>query len=106
MGTVFAFRWAGRFVRQTDRYLYVTRQPFVETAGSFVVVQRPYRYGYMTEYPGWFLNRGEFLAETRALGLTLVREFLVAERPMVPGAPEQAEYRGFLFTTSNAGVAT
>jgi putative methyltransferase (TIGR04325 family) len=87
-------------------YLYVTRQPFVETAASFVVVQRPYRYGYMTEYPGWFLNRAEFLGETRALGLQLLREFLIAERPVVRGAPEQADYRGFLFAApSGRGTA-
>lgn len=78
-------------------YLYVTRQPFVDTASSFVVVQRPHRYGYLTEYPGWFLNRGEFLGAADALGLGLLREFLIAERPIVPGAPEQADYRGFLF---------
>jgi putative methyltransferase (TIGR04325 family) len=81
----------------TDHFLYVTRQPFVETAPSFVVVQRPHRYGYMTEYPGWFLNRSEFLAEADTLGLRLLREFLIEERPVVPGAPEQADYRGFLF---------
>jgi putative methyltransferase (TIGR04325 family) len=80
-----------------DRYLYVTRQPFVRAARSFVVVQRPYRYGYMTEYPGWFLNREEFLAEAASLGLKLQREFLIAEQPVVPRAPEQASYRGFLF---------
>jgi putative methyltransferase (TIGR04325 family) len=78
-------------------YLYVTRQPFVATASSFVVVQRPHRYGYLTEYPGWFLNRGEFLTAADGLGLELLREFLIAERPVVPGAPEQADYRGFLF---------
>jgi putative methyltransferase (TIGR04325 family) len=81
----------------TDRYLYVTRQPFVASVASFVVVQRPHRHGYLTEYPGWFLNRHEFLEEGRRLGLEMLREFLIAERPMVPGAPEQAEYRGFLF---------
>ncbi|HYM82602.1 MAG TPA: methyltransferase, TIGR04325 family [Candidatus Dormibacteraeota bacterium] len=81
----------------TGRYLYVTRQPFVDSARSFVVIQRPYRHGYMTEYPGWFLNRDEFLGETRRLGLELVREFLIEERPFVPRAPEQGDYRGFLF---------
>jgi putative methyltransferase (TIGR04325 family) len=81
----------------TGSYLYVTRQPFVDTAASFVVVQRPHRYGYLTEYPGWFLNRREFLSAADGLGLELLREFLIAERPVVPGAPEQADNRGFLF---------
>ena len=85
----------------TGRYLYVTRQPFVETAPSFVVVQRPHRYGYLTEYPGWFLNRGEFLAAAVENGLELLREFLIDERPFVAGAPEQADYRGFLFRTGS-----
>lgn len=88
----------------TDHYLYVTRQPFVETGPSFVVVQRPYRHGYETEYPGWFLNRTEFLAEARGFGLDLLREFLIAERPGVPGAPEQADYRGFLFAVPGSQV--
>jgi putative methyltransferase (TIGR04325 family) len=88
----------------TGRYLYVTRQPLVETEPSFVVVQRPHRYGYMTEYPGWFLNRGEFLSEAGHLGLELLREFLIAERPLVAGAPEQADYRGFLFAAPSGSA--
>jgi putative methyltransferase (TIGR04325 family) len=78
-------------------YLFVTRTPFAEGAPSFVVLQRAQRYGYGTEYLGWCLNRTEFLAESRRLGLHLIREFLVDERIEVPGAPETANYRGFLF---------
>lgn len=87
----------GRLAGVTDGYLYVTRQPFVVRSSSFVVLQRPHRHGYKTEYPGWFLNRQEFLESADGLGLRLRREFLISERPFVPGAPEQAEYRGFLF---------
>ena len=79
-------------------YLYVTRLPLVETAPSFVFVQRAHRHGYLTEFPGWALNRDEFLGQTRALGLELLREFLIAGRLIVPGAPEQMnDKRGFLF---------
>lgn len=85
-----------------DGYLYVTRQPFIQQAPSFVVVQRPHRHGYETEYPGWFLNESEFLAFTAEIGLTLLREFLIEERPVVPDAPEQADYRGFLFAAPSA----
>ena len=88
----------------SNPYLYITRQPFVESVPSFVVVQRPHRHGYLTEYPGWFLNRSEFLEEARKLGLELLREFLIAERPVVPEAPEQAGYRGFLFAAPSASV--
>jgi putative methyltransferase (TIGR04325 family) len=84
----------------TGRYLYVTRLPVVQQAPSFVVVQRPHSCGYQTEYRGWFLNRDELLAAATAHGLQLVREFLVDERPEVQGAPEPAEYRGFLFRPS------
>ena len=80
-----------------DHYIYVTRQPFVQQVPSFVVVQHPLKHGYETEYPGWFLNEAEFLGFAREIGLTLVREFLIQERPLVPNAPEPADYRGFLF---------
>ena len=87
----------GRLAAVTDGYLFVTRQPFVVRSSSFVVLQRPHRHGYKTEYPGWFLNRDEFLETADGFGLRLRREFLISERPFVLGAPEQAEYRGFLF---------
>jgi putative methyltransferase (TIGR04325 family) len=87
-----------RLAGAASGYLYVTRQPFVEHAQSYVVVQRPHRYGYQTEYPGWFLNRDEFLAAAGDSGLKLEREFLINEVPNVPNAPEAADYRGFLFS--------
>jgi putative methyltransferase (TIGR04325 family) len=88
-------------------YLYVTRLPFVETAPSFVFVQRAHRHGYLTEFPGWVLNLDEFLGQTHALSLELLREFLIAGRLVVPGAPEQAtDNRGFLFAApSGRGTA-
>jgi putative methyltransferase (TIGR04325 family) len=89
-----------RLAEATAGYLYVTRQPFVKETGSFVVVQRPHRHGYQTEYPGWFLNRDEFLAAASESGLKLLREFLIWEIPNVPNAPEAADYRGFLFSTT------
>ena len=84
----------------TGRHLYITRVPVVRRVPSFVVVQRPYQYGYRTEYLGWFLNRREFLKRAEDIGLDLVREFLIQERPIVKGAPEQSESRGFLFRPS------
>lgn len=90
--------------RVASPYLYVTRTPFISDAPSFVVVQRPHRHGYLTEYAGWFLNRHEFLSECAGLGLRLEREFLIDERPYVEGAPEQAGYRGFLLRTTSGSV--
>jgi len=81
----------------TREYLYVCRLPVVREADSFVFVQRPYAMGYGTEYLSWCLNRGEFLAAAEALGLRLVREFISGETPYIDRAPEQNQYRGFLF---------
>ena len=95
-----------RLAQMTGSYLYVTRTPVVWRAESFVVVQRPRDVGYRTEYPGWFLNRQELLQGVEAHGMELVREFLIDERPFVPNAPEQGEYRGFLWRPAGrAGAA-
>jgi putative methyltransferase (TIGR04325 family) len=83
------------FATASRRLVYITRLPIIHQAPSFVVVQRPV--DYKTEYQGWFFNREEFLAGAREAGLRLVREFLVDERPHAHGAPEQCEFRGFLF---------
>jgi putative methyltransferase (TIGR04325 family) len=90
-------RIAQRLALATRSYLYITRLPIINRKASFVVVQRPYRYGYNTEYLCWFLNREEFLTHVSTLEMDLVREFLIQERPYVHEAPEQGEYRGFLF---------
>jgi len=79
------------------KYLLVTRLPTVVEVPSFVFLQRPYQFGYDTEYLGWCLNRDSFLAEADKLGLVLVREFVIGQRPPISGAPEQATSRGFLF---------
>lgn len=79
------------------RYLMITRIPIVAEHDDFVVVQRPHRYGYLTEYACWFVNRAKLISFIEARGLRLVREFLLGERPFVPNAPEQCLYGGFLF---------
>jgi putative methyltransferase (TIGR04325 family) len=82
----------------TRNLLYITQLPVVRFAPSFVVVQRPYRYGYNTEYFTWILNRAEFLDHMATLDVRLVREFLVEASLSVAGAPERAEYSGYLFS--------
>jgi putative methyltransferase (TIGR04325 family) len=82
------------------RWIMVCRMPFVDVADDFVVVQRPQRYGYATEYTGWFLNRNKFVRFMQDQGYSLDREFLNDERPTVANAPEQCSYRGFLFERS------
>lgn len=85
-----------RLLKVSDRYFMITRTPFVQKSNDFVVVQRPHRYGYITEYAGWFLNQDKFLSHAREKGFEADREFLLAERPYVPNATEQCEYKGFL----------
>jgi putative methyltransferase (TIGR04325 family) len=87
----------GRLAAATGRYLFITRQPTVLEAASYVVLQRAYEHGYDTEYLGWCLNRQEFLAAATASGLTLVREFVVGEWANIPAAPEPYHDRGYLF---------
>ncbi len=83
--------------KSTIGYLFITRLPIVQNEDSFVIVQRPYRYGYNTEYLGWCLNRQEFLNVALAHQLQLIREFVVEPLPPIYKAPEQPEHWGFLF---------
>jgi putative methyltransferase (TIGR04325 family) len=89
-------------------WLMITRMPIVEESDDFVVIQRPHVYGYMTEYPGWFINRRRLLDFVVARGFVLERQLLVGEQPNVPNAKERAQYYGFLFrrgeTASGAQV--
>jgi len=87
----------GLLASVSAKYLYVTRIPMVTNAESFVVLQRPHGVQYPSEYLGWVFNQKTLLEEAQKLGLRLVREFIVQEQPMVPSAPEQPRYRGFLF---------
>lgn len=86
-----------QLAKSTSGYLFVTRLPTVQNTSSFVMVQRPYRYGYDTEYLGWCFNREEFLKTAKELNLKLVREFIVEELPNIDKAPEQPNHWGFLF---------
>jgi putative methyltransferase (TIGR04325 family) len=86
-----------RLVGVTRGYLLLTRLPTVDNVPSFVFLQRPYAYGYNTEYLGWCLNRQSLLTAAQERRLTLIREFVVAERPYIFRAPEQCRYKGFLF---------
>ena len=86
-----------RLCASADKWLMITRTPIIERHDDFIVVQRPHFYGYMTEYPGWFMNRKRLVDFANARKFSLERQFLVAERPFVANAPEQADYFGFLF---------
>lgn len=86
-----------RLANTASDYLYVANLPTVQQASSFVFVQRPYQYGYNTEYLAWCLNQTEFLLTAERSGLDLVREFVYGQQPFIHGAPEQNTYCGYLF---------
>lgn len=90
-------RLVGRLAAASTGYVFVNQLPVVHRVAPFVFVQRPYGHGYATEYLGWCLQRGEFLAVAERHGLRLVREFVNGFKPPVHRAPEPPEYRGFLF---------
>lgn len=87
----------GILAQCVNDYLFVTRLPVVQHVPAYVLLQRPYHYGYNTEYLGWCLNQSDLLSAAAAVGLELVREFVIGERHEVRGAPEPHEHRGFLF---------
>lgn len=87
----------GKLAGATGEFLAVNRIPIVDGVPSFVFVQRAYAYGYDTEYLGWCFNRNELLEAARAAGLVAVREFLYEPLGFINAAPEQPQYRGFLF---------
>ena len=92
-----------RLAGATSGYLYIADLPSVQRASSFVFVQRPYQYGYNTEYLSWCLNRTEFLHIAERAGLDLLREFVYGHQPLIHGAPEQNSYHGYLFRTHSEG---
>ena len=92
-------------VNATAGYLFITRLPMARQTESFVVLQRPYRYGYDTEYLGWVIGRDELLAEGERAGMELVREFVLDDLLFAPGAPEDpSEHRAYLFRPAGRGV--
>ena len=78
-------------------YLYIANLPVVKSSPSFVIIQRPYKYGYNTEYLSWCLNQAEFLQVAERAGLILIREFVYGHQPIIKNAPEQNSYWGYLF---------
>ena len=95
--------WRSLLAKLADRsrsFLYVARIPIVETVPSYVMVHRPYAFGYDTEYLSWCHNRSEFLRLAEQHGMKLFREFLGSDSMVIKDAPEQCQFRGFLFQRS------
>lgn len=77
--------------------ILITRTPVLDVGTDVLVVQRPHRYGYLTEYAGWVMNRQRLVDSVEANGFVLERQFLIGEQPYLPDMEEQAQYYGFLF---------
>jgi putative methyltransferase (TIGR04325 family) len=86
-------------VKAAEDWIFVTRMDVVRQAPTFTVVQRPYAYGYQSEYISWVFNRGEFLDHMKSLGAVLEREFIAGGGTQYLHAPEASETAGFLFRT-------
>lgn len=91
-----------KLAKASRNFLYISTLSILHQVSSFVVANRHYLNGRYIERLWWYLNRKEFLQCAEEAGLELVREFLSQERPFVHGAPEQAEWRGFLFRKNRA----
>lgn len=93
--------WAGalgRIVSSVTGYLFLARVPVVQRSLGYVALQRAYG----TEMLHPQINQGALLEVVRNLGLNLVREFVVGDRPYIKGAPEQCELRSWLFKREHA----
>jgi putative methyltransferase (TIGR04325 family) len=86
----------GKLAGAASRSLYLV-VPVVRHANAFVIVQRPHKYGYLTEFVQWVFNRDELVAAAESSGLTLRREFLNEEMGPIRGTPERRATVGFLF---------
>lgn len=82
-----------RIVNSVKAYLFLFRQPVVQYSQSFISIERLYNSQMLHQQ----LNQAELLETVKETGLTLVREFVVGDRPFIKGAPEQCEVRGWLF---------
>jgi putative methyltransferase (TIGR04325 family) len=85
------------FVECSNGYILLTRLP-ITLEKPFVYIQRPYKYGYQTEYISWAINRNELIDYCQKIGFHFIREFITGERPDIKNAPSFCEYRAYLFS--------
>lgn len=92
-----------RLAASARKFLLLGSLQLVTDVPSFVVVQRPHKFGYLTEYMSWQLNREEFFRQVTELNMRLVREFLVGDEVTVPRAPAPSTIRSFLLCPQSGG---
>jgi putative methyltransferase (TIGR04325 family) len=95
-----------RFARATRSYLYLARVPILHESASGVMLQRAQRYGYNTEYLGWFFNYQELLDAAKQSGLVLQREFFCHSAARIHGLEEVSSYYSFLFEPAPSSAAS
>ncbi len=88
---------ASRLVKSARGWIFIARLPVVRRAATFCAVQRPFAYGYRSEYISWVFNRGEFLSHLAAEGSLLEREFIAGGATQYAGGPEISQTAGFFF---------
>lgn len=91
----------GKLAGAASRSLYLV-VPVVRSSPAFVIVQRPHKYGYLTEFVQWVFNRDDLVAAAESSGLELRREFLNEEMGPIRGTPERRATVGFLFERPDA----
>ncbi len=99
----YAEDWRGmvrRLAGAAEQWLAILQTPVIIAHPSFVVVQRPQRYGLGADYISWAFNRTELLAEVAASGMKIEREFLGSGKIEPFGAPEVLHHMSFLFRRS------
>ena len=88
--------------KSTSNYLYITRMIFITRKPSYVAIQRPHVFGYNTEYMCWILNESEFIEYAVSIGLELIRETYIGPGYPIFKAPENGDYKGFIFKKNNS----
>lgn len=79
--------------RTVGKYFLLTRIPIVDHNPSFLAIQRVYG----SEMLYWQFNREAVLGIVRKAGLQIMREVVVGDRLLIPGAPEEFVLRGWIF---------
>jgi hypothetical protein len=85
-----------RIASTVKEYLFLFRLPVVQHSPSFISIERLYNSQMLHQQ----LNQAELLETVKETGLTLMREFVIGDRPFIKGAPEQCELRGWLFRSN------
>jgi len=80
----------------SNRYIFITRTPFVLNHSPFIAVQKAYG----TEYPGWVFNFHDFVKELQGHDMRLSEVFINGRGNPVKASGEMNIHLGLLFEKS------